>query len=86
MNVGEEVGRNSRKIFGSGSWKPGGKCSDRDVTVKMTAAETPPTLSGKDRASCLTALFAKAEGLRKEPVSDVTENRFTLLSENGKAG
>ena len=45
-----------------------------------------PTLSAKDRASGLTALYAKAEGPKKEPVSEITRNLFNLLSENGRLG
>ncbi|KAI0314918.1 ATPase F1 complex OSCP/delta subunit [Amylostereum chailletii] len=47
---------------------------------------TNPTLSLNDRAAGLPSLYAKAEGsgAKKEPVSDVTENLFTLLSENGR--
>lgn len=45
-----------------------------------------PTLSVKDRASGLAALYAKAEGPKKEPVSEITKNLFALLSENGRLG
>jgi F-type H+-transporting ATPase subunit O len=45
---------------------------------------TNPTLSIKDRASGLTALYAKAEGPKKEPVSEITKNFFALLAENGR--
>jgi F-type H+-transporting ATPase subunit O len=45
-----------------------------------------PTLSAKDRASGLAALYATAQGLKKEPVSDTTKNLFALLSENGRLG
>ena len=47
-----------------------------------------PTLSAKERASGLTALYAKVEGsgLKKEPVSEITKNLFNLLSENGRLG
>lgn len=47
---------------------------------------TNPTLSAKDRASGLAALYTKAEGPRKEPVSEITRNLFALLSENGRLG
>jgi F-type H+-transporting ATPase subunit O len=45
-----------------------------------------PTLSEKDRSSGLSALYAKVEGTgaKKEPVSDITKNLFSLLSENGR--
>jgi F-type H+-transporting ATPase subunit O len=47
-----------------------------------------PTLSVKDRNVGLPALYARAEGtgVKKEPVSDITKNLFTLLSENGRLG
>lgn len=63
-------------------------------TVSKSITETPelsafisnPTLSAKDRAVGLAALYAKAEGPKKEPVSDVTKNLFVVLSENGRLG
>lgn len=47
-----------------------------------------PTLSSKDRAAGLTALYSRVEGsgAKKEAVSDVTKNLFTTLSENGRLG
>ena len=47
---------------------------------------TNPTLSAKDRATGLAALYAKAQGPKKEPVSEITKNLFSLLSENGRLG
>ncbi|KAH0827794.1 ATP synthase delta subunit-domain-containing protein [Lanmaoa asiatica] len=63
-------------------------------TISKSIAETPelntfvsnPTLSAKDRATGLAALYAKAEGPKKESVSDVTKNLFAVLSENGRLG
>ncbi len=40
-----------------------------------------PTLSTKDRAAGLPAVYAAAG---KEPVSDITKNLFVVLSENGR--
>ncbi|KAI0808168.1 OSCP, subunit 5 of the stator stalk of mitochondrial F1F0 ATP synthase [Fomes fomentarius] len=40
-----------------------------------------PTLSTKDRAAGLPAIYAAAG---KEPVSDITKNLFVVLSENGR--
>ena len=51
---------------------------------ELNAFVSNPTLSAKDRAAGLNALYAKAEGPRKEPVSDVTKNLFAVLSENGR--
>ncbi|KAK7035297.1 ATP synthase F0 subcomplex subunit OSCP atp5 [Paramarasmius palmivorus] len=45
-----------------------------------------PTLSAKDRAAGLTSLFSKVEGAKKEPVSDITKNLLSVLSENGRLG
>ncbi|KAF9461327.1 OSCP/delta subunit of ATPase [Collybia nuda] len=47
-----------------------------------------PTLSAKDRTTGLVALFAKVEGsgTKKEPVSDITKNLLSVLSENGRLG
>ncbi|KAF9793498.1 OSCP, subunit 5 of the stator stalk of mitochondrial F1F0 ATP synthase [Thelephora terrestris] len=54
------------------------------ASPQLDSFVTNPTLSAKDRASGLAALYAKAEGPRKEPVSDITKNLFSLLSENGR--
>ena len=51
---------------------------------ELNSFVTNPTLSAKDRASGLAALYAKAEGPKKEPVSEITKNLFALLSENGR--
>lgn len=47
-----------------------------------------PTLSSSDRAAGLSAIYSRAEGAgaKKEPVSDITKNLFTVLSENGRLG
>jgi F-type H+-transporting ATPase subunit O len=47
-----------------------------------------PTISAKDRAAGLAALYARLEGssAKKEAVSDVTKNLFAILSENGRLG
>jgi len=56
------------------------------TSPELNSFVTNPTLSAKDRASGLRALYAKAEGPKKEPVSEVTKNLFALLSENGRLG
>ncbi|KAJ3889289.1 OSCP/delta subunit of ATPase [Lentinula edodes] len=45
-----------------------------------------PTLSAKDRATGLASVFKTLEGAgsKKEPVSDITKNLLTVLSENGR--
>ncbi len=45
-----------------------------------------PTLSSKERAAGLQVLFSKLEGAgpKKEPVSEITKNLFSVLSENGR--
>lgn len=45
-----------------------------------------PTLSSKDRIACLATLFSSLEGsgAKKEPVSDITKNLLTVLSDNGR--
>jgi F-type H+-transporting ATPase subunit O len=55
---------------------------------ELSTFVTNPTLSAKERASGLTSLYAKAEGSgpKKEPVSEITKNLFSLLSENGRLG
>lgn len=55
-------------------------------TPEINAFVTNPTLSAKDRSTGLQTLLAKAEGPKKEPVSDVTKNLFSLLAENGRLG
>lgn len=55
-------------------------------TPEINAFVSNPTLSGKDRATGLQTLYSKAEGSKKEPVSDVTKNLFALLAENGRLG
>ncbi|KAF4567645.1 ATP synthase F0 subcomplex subunit OSCP atp5 [Pleurotus pulmonarius] len=41
-----------------------------------------PTLSSQDRAAGLSTFFTNVS--KKEPVSDITKNLLTLLSENGR--
>ncbi|KAJ3999998.1 OSCP/delta subunit of ATPase [Lentinula boryana] len=45
-----------------------------------------PTLSAKDRDAGLVSVFKALEGAgsKKEPVSDITKNLLTVLSENGR--
>ncbi|KAH7888770.1 OSCP, subunit 5 of the stator stalk of mitochondrial F1F0 ATP synthase [Phlebopus sp. FC_14] len=55
---------------------------------ELKALVQNPTLSTKDRASGLAAIYARAEGTgpKKEPTSDITKNLFAVLSENGRLG
>jgi F-type H+-transporting ATPase subunit O len=63
------------------------------TTVSNTIKSVPelntfvhnPTLSLKDRAKGLASLFTTLEA-KKEPVSDITKNLLTVLSENGRLG
>jgi len=65
-------------------------------TISTSIKDTPelntfvhnPTLSAKDRAAGLAALYTRIEGsgAKKETVSDVTMNLFAILSENGRLG
>ena len=50
-------------------------------TPELSSFIHNPTLSTKDRAAGLPALYAAAG---KEPVSDITKNLFVVLSENGR--
>jgi len=54
------------------------------ASPELNSFVTNPTLSARDRATGLAALYAKAQGPKKEPVSDITKNLFALLSENGR--
>lgn len=47
-----------------------------------------PTLSAKDRATGLATLFSQIESAtpKKEPVSEITKNLLSVLSENGRLG
>lgn len=47
---------------------------------------TNPTLSSKERTAGLQVLYGKLEGTgaKKEPLSDITKNLFSVLSENGR--
>ncbi|GJJ06122.1 hypothetical protein Clacol_000311 [Clathrus columnatus] len=51
----------------------------------LAAFISNPTLSIKDRAEGLKAVFAVAEGSgKKEPLTEITKNFFAVLSENGR--
>jgi F-type H+-transporting ATPase subunit O len=50
----------------------------------VAAFVSNPTLSAKDRKAGLEALYVQAGGSKKEPVSDVTKNLFSLLADNGR--
>ncbi|KAF5385825.1 hypothetical protein D9615_002461 [Tricholomella constricta] len=45
-----------------------------------------PTLSSTERTAALSKFFAKLEGPKKEPVSEITKNLLSVLSENGRLG
>ena len=52
---------------------------------ELKAFVTNPTLSAGDRATGLQALFKQAESSgSKKPLSDLTKNLFSVLSENGR--
>jgi F-type H+-transporting ATPase subunit O len=55
-------------------------------TPELEQFVTNPTLSTADKTKGLQALYAKAEGsgAKKEPVSDLTKNFFTVLADNGR--
>ena len=54
---------------------------------EVSAIVYNPTLSLKERNKGLNSIFAKLEGgPKKEPLSDITKNLFTVLSENGRLG
>ncbi|PFH49777.1 hypothetical protein AMATHDRAFT_62534 [Amanita thiersii Skay4041] len=55
---------------------------------EISAFVLNPTLSAKDRSSGLTTLISSLEGTgaKKEPVSDITKNLLSVLSENGRLG
>lgn len=57
-------------------------------TPELSAFVTNPTLSSTDRATGLQALFKQAESVtpKKTPLSDITKNLFSVLSENGRLG
>jgi F-type H+-transporting ATPase subunit O len=50
----------------------------------LKAFVSNPTLSAKDRSAGLAVIYSRAEGSKKEPVSDITKNLFGVLSENGR--
>ncbi|KAG5637982.1 hypothetical protein H0H81_002343 [Sphagnurus paluster] len=45
-----------------------------------------PTLSSTERNAALSQFFTKLEATKKEPVSEITKNLLTVLSENGRLG
>ncbi|KIJ39451.1 hypothetical protein M422DRAFT_75835 [Sphaerobolus stellatus SS14] len=53
---------------------------------ELAAFVSNPTLSKNERASGLEALYVSAEGqgAKKETISDITKNLFSVLSENGR--
>ncbi|THG99932.1 hypothetical protein EW026_g2508 [Hermanssonia centrifuga] len=55
-------------------------------TPELSSFVANPTLSANDRATGLQALFKKAEssGPKKAPISDLTKNLFSVLSDNGR--
>ena len=57
-----------------------------EETPEFKAFVTNPTLSVKDRKAGLPHLYTRAEGTgaKKEALSDITKNLFSLLSENGR--
>lgn len=63
------------------------RTSVKDIP-ELNAFVHNPTLSAKERSAGLTALYSRVEGFgtKKEPVSDITKNLFTVLSENGRLG
>ena len=40
--------------------------------------------SAQDLAAGLNAFYAKVDGPKKEPVSDITKSLFVVLSDNGR--
>lgn len=57
-------------------------------TPEINAFVSNPTLSADERSSGLQVLFKQVEsaGPKKGPLSDVTKNLFSVLSENGRLG
>ncbi|CAL1706963.1 unnamed protein product [Somion occarium] len=55
----------------------------RDVP-ELKSLVTNPTLSSQERAAGFSALYSRAEGAKKEPISEITKNLFSVLSENGR--
>ncbi|KAJ7594791.1 OSCP, subunit 5 of the stator stalk of mitochondrial F1F0 ATP synthase [Mycena floridula] len=54
---------------------------------KVSAFIFNPTLPAKDRAAGLATFFSQIESTgKKEPVSDITKNLLSVLSENGRLG
>ncbi|GLB37156.1 putative ATP synthase delta (OSCP) subunit [Lyophyllum shimeji] len=63
-------------------------------TISTTISQQPevgsflvnPTLSASERSAALSKFLEKLESTRKEPVSEITKNLLTVLSENGRLG
>ncbi|KZT28931.1 ATP synthase subunit 5 [Neolentinus lepideus HHB14362 ss-1] len=53
-------------------------------TPKLNEFVHNPSLSVKDRTAGLEVLYAA--GGKKEPISDITKNLFSVLSDNGRLG
>ena len=53
-------------------------------TPALNSFVNDPTISANDRAKGLEALYSAAGGPKKTPISDITKNLFTILSENGR--
>ncbi|KAI0690098.1 OSCP, subunit 5 of the stator stalk of mitochondrial F1F0 ATP synthase [Cytidiella melzeri] len=53
---------------------------------ELSSFVSNPTLSSSDRATGLQVLYKQAESStpKKAPISDITKNLFTVLSENGR--
>ncbi|KAG5643598.1 hypothetical protein DXG03_000606 [Asterophora parasitica] len=45
-----------------------------------------PTLSSTERTAALAKFFTKLDGAKKEPVSEITKNLLSVLSQNGRLG
>ncbi|KZP34590.1 OSCP, subunit 5 of the stator stalk of mitochondrial F1F0 ATP synthase [Athelia psychrophila] len=58
------------------------------TTPELNTFVNNPTLSLNDRTKGIQVLLGKVEGsgAKKEPVSDVTKNLLSVLSENGRLG
>ncbi|KAF8070230.1 OSCP/delta subunit of ATPase [Lyophyllum atratum] len=64
------------------------------TTISSTISQQPevssflsnPTLSASERTVALHKFYTKLESAKKEPVSDITKNLLSVLSENGRLG
>jgi len=64
------------------------------TTISSTISQQPdlssflsnPTLSASERNTALNKFLAKLESAKKEPVSEITKNLLSVLSENGRLG